>query len=198
MPALSSDVRVTIDEYLDGIELAVEFREYVDGCIRTVAPTTIEHALLVTSIGTVLNGAARREGFQILRRGMLIGAVGGDVFSPDVMAYRGEPRVARYDGGTDLLLNPVLMVEIGSPESQGYERGRKWQGYRTIPSLQEYLLVAEDEPRVERFTRHGEHFWLYGETTGLDGEIQLESLNVTLKLADIYDGVLSADSGREE
>jgi Uma2 family endonuclease len=197
MPAVSSDVPVTIDEYLDGIELAEEFREYVDGHVRIVSPTTLEHALLVTSIGTVLDGAARRQGCRILRRGMLIGAAGGDVFSPDVMAYRGDPQLAHY-GDTDLLLNPVLLVEIASPESDDYDRGRKWQGYRSIPSLQEYLLVAEDQPRVERFKRHGEHFWLYGETTGLDGGIQLESLNVTLKLADIYDGVLSADSGREE
>ncbi|HEY7771204.1 Uma2 family endonuclease [Longimicrobium sp.] len=196
MQALSSDVRVTIDEYLDGIELAEEFREYVDERVRIVPPTTLEHALLVSSIGTVLDRAARRQGCRILRRGMLIGAA-GDVFSPDVMAYGGKAQLAHH-GDTDLLLNPVLLVEIVSPESWGYERGRKWQGYRSIASLQEYLLVAEDAPRVERFTRHGEHFWLYGETTGLDGEIQLESLNVTLKLADIYDGVLSADSGREE
>lgn len=198
MLARSSDVPVTIDEYLDGIELAVEFREYVDGCIRTVAPTTIEHALLVTSIGSVLDGAARREGCQILLRGMLVEAAGGDVFSPDVMAYRGEPSVARHHGGTDLLLNPVLLVEIVSPESEAYDRGRKWQSYRGIPSLQEYLLVAQGEPRVEKYARHGEHFWLYGETTGLESEIRLESLNVTLRLAEIYDGVLSADSGREE
>jgi len=196
MPALSSDVPVTIDEYLDGIELAEEFREYVDGRVRIVPPTTLEHALVVSHIGFILDSAARREGSRVLLRGMLVGA-GRDVFSPDVMAYRGEAQLTHH-GDIDLLLNPVLLVEIGLPESRGYERGRKWQGYRSIPSLQEYLLVAEDEPRVERYVRHGEHFWLYGETTGLDGEIQLESLNVTLKLADIYDGVLSADSGREE
>lgn len=189
---------ITLDDFIAAAEATDERLEFVDGEILAMAGASIEHGLVAQSVASSMSGQVRGRPCRVLSQGTLVGrAEDENAFLPDVVVYCGEPRRQRVRG-TDRLLNPVVIVEVLSPSTADYDHGRKWESYRGIPTLQDYLLVTQDAPRVERFTRHGEHFWLYGETTGLDGEIQLESLNVTLKLADIYDGVLSADSGREE
>ena len=189
---------ITLDDFIAAAEATDERLEFVDGQIVAMTGASIEHGLIAQSVASSMSVQLRGRPCRVLSQGTLVGrAEDENAFAPDVVVYCGEPRRQRVRG-TDRLLNPAVIVEVLSPSTADYDHGRKWQSYRSIPSLQEYLLVAQDEPRVERYARHGEHFWLYGETTGLDGEIQLESLNVTLKLADIYDGVLSADSGREE
>jgi Uma2 family endonuclease len=86
-----------------------------------------------------------------------------------------------------------VIVEVLSPSTAGYDHDTKWLNYRRIPSLQDYLLVSQDRARVERFTRHGDGFWLFSEVEGADAELRLESLNVVLNLAEVYEGVLAAD-----
>jgi Uma2 family endonuclease len=189
---------ITLDDFVAALEAGDERLEFVNGEIVAMTAAPLEHGLIAQSVATSMSVQLRGRPCRVVSQGTLVGRTEDEnAFIPDVAVYCGEPRRQRVRG-TDRLLNPVVIVEVLSPSTAGYDRGQKWESYRGIPTLQDYLLVTQDAPRVERFTRHGEHFWLYGETTGLDGEIQLESLNVTLKLADIYDGVLSADSGREE
>jgi Uma2 family endonuclease len=189
---------ITLDDFIAAAEATDERLEFVDGQIVAMTGASLEHGLIANRIASALTVRLADRPCGVVSQGTLVGrAEDENAFAPDVVVYCGEPSRQRVRG-TDRLLNPVTIVEVLSPSTADYDHGRKWESYRGIPTLQDYLLVTQDEPRVERFTRHGEHFWLYGETTGLDGEIQLESLNVTLKLADIYDGVLSADSGREE
>lgn len=90
----------------------------------------------------------------------------------------------------DTLLNPTLIVEVLAPSTAGYDRGEKWEMYRRIPSLKDYLLVSQTEPRVERYTRQGEGLWLFSETNGLDSILQIDSIGCTLALRDVYERVL--------
>ncbi|MBV9774968.1 MAG: Uma2 family endonuclease, partial [Gemmatimonadetes bacterium] len=83
-------------------------------------------------------------------------------------------------------------VEVLSPSTEGDDRGRKWEQYRRLASLRDYLLVAQDEPRIERYTRQAEGLWLFSETSGLDEELRLESIGCTLALRDVYERVLQA------
>ncbi|HEX2094077.1 MAG TPA: Uma2 family endonuclease [Longimicrobiaceae bacterium] len=111
-----------------------------------------------------------------------------DYVYPDVTVVCGGPQLE--DEHFDTLLNPTLIVEVLAPSTAGYDRGEKWEMYRRIPSLKDYLLVSQTEPRVERYTRQGEGLWLFSETNGLDSILQIDSIGCTLALRDVYERVL--------
>lgn len=90
------------------------------------------------------------------------------------------------DDHLDTLLNPILLVEVLSDSTERYDRGRKFQMYRELPSLREYVLVSQDKPHVEVFTRHESGFWILTEATGIEATIHLAALDCDLSLARIY------------
>ena len=90
-----------------------------------------------------------------------------------------------YRGRTDTLANPLLIVEVLSDSTEAYDRGEKFQHYRTIPTFTDYLLVSQHETRAELYTRRGDH-WEYRDITGPDGTLTLPSVEVTLALSDVY------------
>ncbi|HKV09458.1 MAG TPA: Uma2 family endonuclease, partial [Thermoanaerobaculia bacterium] len=106
---------------------------------------------------------------------------------PDAVVVCGEPRFE--DERLDTLLNPTLLVEVLSPSTEAYDRGKKFEHYRSIESLAEYLLVSQTEPRVEQFLRQEDGIWLFKAFAGLDATLLLPSLRCAVPLAEIYDKV---------
>jgi Uma2 family endonuclease len=106
---------------------------------------------------------------------------------PDVLVVCGEPQLA--DDRKDTLLNPTVIVEVLSESTRDYDRGRKFQHYRTLSSLAEYLTVERDEPHVEHWTRQPESRWLLAEFADLGQSIRLASIDCILPLAEIYDKI---------
>ena len=98
------------------------------------------------------------------------------------------------DAYVDTLLNPTLLIEVLSPSTEAFDRGGKFAHYRKIGSLQEYLLVAQDQPSIERYVRQGD-VWILSEAVGLDAVVTLDSIGCTLSLREVYDKVL--DDGDE-
>lgn len=184
---------VTLDDFIAAAETTDERLEFVDGQIVAMSAPSLEHGLIVENIAYSLRTRLRTGGCRILSQGTLVAADGSDdTFVPDAAVFCGKAE-RRKVRGADVLGNPIVLVEVLSPSTADYDHGRKWLSYRGISSLQHYLLVAQDQTRVEWYTRHGEHFWHYAETIGIEGEIRLESLGITLKLTEIYEGVLTAD-----
>ena len=107
---------------------------------------------------------------------------------PDLSAVCGEPRF--YDEKTDVLINPKAIIEILSPSTQAFDRGEKWAHYQTIETLTDYLLIAQDAPRVTYFARPVGGIWSETEITGLDASVMMNSLGCVLPLADVYDRVV--------
>jgi Uma2 family endonuclease len=103
------------------------------------------------------------------------------------MVICGGPEFA--DDRRDTVVNPVLIVEVLSESTQAFDRGRKFEQYRTLPSLREYVLAAQDAPRIEQWIRQPDDNWLIAETTGMDASIRLASIDCVLPLAGIYDQV---------
>jgi Uma2 family endonuclease len=184
---------ITLDDFIATAEVSEERLEFVDGQILAMSGASLEHGLIVSSIATALSNQLRARPCGVVAQGTLVRAhAGDDTFLPDVAVFCGQPERDRFRG-VDLLLNPVLLVEVLSPSTTNYDHGRKWESYQGIKSLQHYLLVAQDKARVEQYTRYGEHFWHYTETLGLDAVVRFESLNASLTMAEIYEGVLTAD-----
>ncbi|HEV3201586.1 MAG TPA: Uma2 family endonuclease [Bryobacteraceae bacterium] len=100
----------------------------------------------------------------------------------------GEPRF--LDSDVDTLLNPTLIVEVLSPTTEAYDRGRKFGQYRTIDSLRAYLMVASELIGAELFTSQPDDLWkLTADAKSLDDTIEIESIGCRLKLADMYEKV---------
>jgi Uma2 family endonuclease len=183
---------ITLDDFIAAAEASEERLEFVDGQIVAMAGTSLEHGLITQSVAFSLGSQLRGRDCAVVSQGTLVAAPGSDdSYLPDVAVFCGKAERDRIRG-TDVLRNPVVLIEVLSRSTTDYDHGRKWRSYREIPSLQDYLLVAQDEPRVERYTRHGEHFWHYTETLGLDAEVRLEPLGVTLRQAEVYEGVFTA------
>jgi Uma2 family endonuclease len=107
-------------------------------------------------------------------------------FYPDVSVIRGETQFA--DEERDVILNPVLIVEVLSESTEAFDRGKKFSSYQQIESLQEYLLAAQDEFVVEHYLRQ-ENGWLYTKASELDASLALPALNCRIALSDVYNKV---------
>ncbi|HEX8430992.1 MAG TPA: Uma2 family endonuclease, partial [Longimicrobium sp.] len=181
--------RVTPEEYLAFERASPERHEYVDGDIRAMTGASWKHGLLKVAIASALHDQLRGRPCESFISLMRTRVPTGDYLYPDVVVAGGGSELE--DEHCDTLLNPTLVVEVLSPSTEDYDYKRKWEMYRRIPSLQDYLLVAQDEPRIARYSRFGdEGLWLFGETTGLDAEVVLESLGCVIRLADVYERVL--------
>jgi hypothetical protein len=103
---------------------------------------------------------------------------------PDVTVVCGEPQFE--DAEVDTLLNPTVLVEVLSPSTADYDRGGKATHYRSLPSLQEYVLISQDRALVEHYARQGPDQWLLTERHSLDDTLVLNSIHCRLPLAEIY------------
>jgi Uma2 family endonuclease len=107
-------------------------------------------------------------------------------FYPDVVVVCEEPRFE--DNVFDILLNPIILVEVLSPSTEAYDRGEKFGHYRHLTSLQEYVLVVQDQIRVEHYRRQ-EKQWIFTDFEKRDEILPLPSIECELPLLDIYERV---------
>lgn len=102
----------------------------------------------------------------------------------DVVVVCDEPKFE--DDYFDTLLNPTLLVEVLSPSTAAYDRIKKFGYYRTIESLREYLLVAQDEYKIEQYVKQADDRWLLSDISSLEGVVELLSIQCRLTLVDVY------------
>jgi Uma2 family endonuclease len=177
--------RYTPEEYL-ALERHAEFKsEYIDGRIIAMTPGgSFPHNYIGGNIyaGLLARFAGRRCHVFFSDVKVKFGR-GTNYTYPDVMALCGTPKC--LDGVRDVLLNPSLIVEVLSDSTATYDRGDKFKGYRVISSLREYLLVSQDEVKVEHFVRQGD-LWPAVVITDLDAVIELRSIGCSIPMREIY------------
>ncbi|MGO4880290.1 MAG: Uma2 family endonuclease [Bryobacteraceae bacterium] len=179
--------KLTEQEYL-AIERAAEFRsEFIDGEMFAMAGASVRHILIQRNLIGEL---------YIALRGGACGPVGSDsrlrissraYVYPDVTVICKDPPALDQDD--DNLDNPVVVFEIVSPSTEKFDRGRKSDLYRTVGSLTDYVLVSQDRMRVEGYARQPDGTWFSHECEGPDAELKIDSINVSMPLRRIYDGV---------
>ncbi|HJX29666.1 MAG TPA: Uma2 family endonuclease [Thermoanaerobaculia bacterium] len=179
------------EEYL-ALERSAESRsEYIDGRVVPRMSGNWDHALIIGNLASELNQRLKSRPFltfMIFR--VRVPAVNLYAY-PDVLVVSDEPLFE--DEHQDSLLNPTLIVEVLSPLTEAYDRGRKFEYYGKLESLKEYILVAQDKPRVEHYLRQDSHVWLYKSVAGLEGTLSLSSIRCEVPLAEIYEKVDFAD-----
>lgn len=183
--------RLTVQEYLS-FERGSELKhDYFEGEIFAMSGASRLHGLIALNISGELRNQLKGRPCETYADSMRV-RTSDDLFTyPDVVVACGEPRFA--DSEFDTLLNPTVIVEVLSPSTEAYDRGLKSSRYRAIPSLAEYVLVAQDRCHVEHLVRQpdGGH-WLLEELTELGSILELPSIDCHLPLAEIYDRVLSS------
>jgi len=185
----------TAEEYLALERNAPYKNEFCDGQIFAMTGASRKHNLVAVNIARELSNQLKKRPCEAYLGAMRVKAAQAhSYYYPDVSVVCGKPEFE--DTYLDTLLNPTLLIEILSPSTEAYDRGGKFNHYRKIASLQEYLLVAQDQASIERFVRQGDA-WLLTEAAGLESTISLESIGCQLSLAEVYDKV-ALDSSEVE
>jgi Uma2 family endonuclease len=182
MPLMSSE------QYLE-IERKAEHRsEYFRGEMLAMAGPSIEHNLLVANVVRDIGQQLRRRQCEVYPSDMRIAVNATGLYTyPDAVIVCGDPQLA--DGHRDILLNPTVLVEVLSPSTEAYDRGRKFEHYRSIPSLREYLLISSDRMHVDQYTLQAPGRWILASFDKPEAVLELPSVGCTLTLADLYEKV---------
>jgi Uma2 family endonuclease len=175
--------RYSYDEYLAYERDSGMKHEYDDGEIIAMAGGSPRHSALASRVNAALE-SSRRPGCTAFQSDLRVRVLAtGKATYPDATMISGPLERDPGDPTGATVTNPMLLVEVLSPSTEQEDRGNKWQHYRLIPSLQEYVLVSQSHPRVEWYRRLSSGGWEYHEAT--EGLVQLPS-GVTIDLARLY------------
>ena len=189
-----AELFVTAADYL-ARERQVETRnEYLNGCIYAIGGASRSHNRVTFNLARRLGNQLDRSPCEAFVNDMRVKVSPTGLYTyPDVVVACGEPRFE--DQHVDTLLNPTVIIEVLSDSTADYDRGDKFAHYRTLESLSDYLLVAQDKPRIEHYRRQANGQWLYSAADGLEARIEILTIACTLHLAEIYDRVTFPDPG---
>ena len=183
--------RITPEEYLKFERASEEKHEYYAGEVFAMTGASKNHNLIVGNTIATLHSQLRQKPCQLYPSDMRVKIPLTGLYTyPDMSVVCGTP--AFEDNEVDTLLNPTLIIEVLSPSTEAYDRGKKFRHYLTINSLQEYILISQDSVHLERFMlRDGE--WIYSDVNSMDAVITLPSIDCTLQLSDVYEKVTFDD-----
>jgi len=174
-------------EYHDG-EIVPLFREIVDGEVVAMAGGSPDHSKISLSVGAELRAALKGTSCEAYNTDLKIRVVkAGRSFYGDVTVVCGE--LEYYDEGKNVITNPTLIVEVGSPSTEGYDRFDKFFFYRQTETLKEYVLVSTNKIYVEVFTLQESGKWLLSTYDKLTENVEFESIKVEIPMSEIYDRV---------
>ena len=179
---------VSPEEYLRLERQASHKSEYLNGEIFAMSGASEEHNLIAGNIFGELRQQLKGQQCRAYTNDMRVKIRSNGLYTyPDMIVVCGEPQFE--DEHVDTLVNPTLLGEVLSPSTERYDRIAKTSYYRTIESLAEHLIVAQDEIRLELYIRQTDGEWLFSLYRSLNDTVTLSSIGCTLKLNDIYDRV---------
>lgn len=161
--------------------------EYINGKIIGRSSSNWAHNVITGNIVAGLYTRFRNRGCFVFAHEMRVSIpAANSYFYPDIGIVCEEPRFE--DDALDILLNPIVVVEVLSPSTEAYDRGDKFAHYRQLQSLQEYLLVSQDKVRVDHYARQATQ-WILTDFQELEQHLPLTSIQCELPLQEIYENV---------
>lgn len=189
MSALPKRKYISPEDYLTMEKESLEKHEYFDGEIFQMAGSSKEHNLITSNLITSLNTQLKKRNCQVYPPDMRVHIPKTGLFTyPDISVVCGEPEFLP-DENLDTLINPVLIVEILSPSTEGYDKGAKFDNYRSLESLREYLLISQNSKKAILYTRQKNDSWVLQDFIGDMTEVELVSIDCRLTMDDVYDKV---------
>lgn len=191
-------IRYTEDQYLSIEREAEERHEYIDGQIYAMAGESPEHGAICTNLTGEIRAQLKGTRCQAFSKDMRVrsGPLPRRRYSqkglysyPDLMVVCGEMQF--LDENRDVIINPKVIIEVASPSTGDFDRGEKFQRYRTHnPSLTDYLIVAQNSPFIEHFARQENGQWMIvASAVELSESVHIASINCILQLTEVYDRV---------
>jgi len=178
----------TPEEYLALERQAATKSEYWNGQVYALAGASENHVLIVANMVSTLVTQVKGRPCKVYSQDMRVKVSAAGLYTyPDVVVVCGKAQFE--DRHRDTLLNPTVLIEVLSPSTETYDRGTKFAFYRSLESLTDYLVVAQDSPQIEHYARQPNDKWLLTDHKGLDAVAQVASIHCTLSLADVYDKI---------
>ena len=178
----------TPDEYLQLEEVADFKSEYLDGEIIPMAGGSINHNRIAGNFYAALNFALRRQDFEVFIGDVRLWIPKRRIYTyPDVMVVAGEPEY--FNNRKDTILNPQVIIEVLSKSTKGYDREGKFDAYRSIDNIQEYLLIDQTRINVKQFSKTGKKRWTFSEYDQEDEALSLNAVEFQISLLDLYNKV---------
>ncbi|PWQ98038.1 Uma2 family endonuclease [Leucothrix pacifica] len=184
MQAIKSDIGR--EEYLEYDHASELKHEFYKGEIFAMSGGTFSHAKISLNIATSLQNQLRGKPCEPMNSDMRVHTPSGLDTYPDISVFCGEPELTDKDR---TLNNPSVIIEVLSPSTRNYDRGDKFWHYRSITSLQDFLLVDSESVYIEHYSRQNKDEWLLHEYREPDATISLGSLELELSVAELYEGV---------
>ena len=162
--------------------------EYWQGETYALAGASRRHNMVAFNLAATLGVQLKSRPCEAYASDMRVKVARADLYTyPDVAVVCGQAEFE--DRSEDTLLNPTVLIEVLSPSTEAYDRGAKFEFYRTLESLSDFLLISQSRPIIEHYTRQTDDHWLLSTYKGLEAVTPIPSIGCKLRLADVYDKV---------
>ena len=186
MPA-QQNAQLSPEEYLDNERASDTKHEYLNGDVFAMAGASRAHNQITSNLVVALGNKLAERPCSVYVSDMKVRTQTKETNKysyPDVVVTCGDESFG--DDKNDVLLNPLLIIEVLSESTEAYDRGLKFFHYQLIPSLSDYLLVTQDFCRVEHYQRREDQQWVYSEYHDSQDMVEIATLNCSLTMAEIY------------
>lgn len=189
MSAVPALKYASVEDYLLQEETSLEKHEYYAGEVFAMSGGSINHNTISGNVFGEIRAFLKGKTCRVFNSDQKIHIEANGLFTyPDLSIVCGELKT--WNNRNDVIINPVVIIEVLSPSTAGYDRGDKFKLYRDIPSLKEYILISSTEVRIEQYTRQSEHFWNFQETKDASAALQIETVGFSCPLAEVYRDVV--------
>jgi Uma2 family endonuclease len=188
---------LSLDAYTE-IETSTGLKhEYYRGSVYAMTGASPRHNLTVANVIALLHTQLRGRACTVYPSDLRIKVEQTGLYTyPDISVICGELRLdsAKRDTAT----NPTVLVEVLSPSTRDYDRGTKFQHYRAIDTLREYIVISQDAPHIEQYIRQDSDQWLLREFELPEQIVALDSIGCTIDLQGVYEKVVFPSSGTDQ
>ena len=192
---IEADENYTAEEYLKTERSSATRNEYRAGRILATAGSNRAHSLIASNLTIAIGNRVHGQKNEIYAGNMRVQISANRFAYPDVVIVSGKPNF--YDEQLDVLLNPAVVVEIFSTKTNTQDKTEKLESYLAMESIREYLLVKEDEMRVEHYAKQNMKQWIYRIYNDREEIISMESINCKISLTEIYSQVSAEITGKK-
>jgi Uma2 family endonuclease len=181
--------RYSLEDYFELERTSEEKWEWFNGEIFCMSGVSPNHGLVEINFAALLSNKLLGRNCRVFPADVRIKTPAAPPYRyADLSVLCGDP-VYENIGGIEALTNPALIIEILSPSTEAYDRGDKFTYYKSIPSLVEYLLVAQHRPHVSQFIKQDDGTWNQREVNDLSESLDLTAIDCTLQLGEVYRGI---------
>ncbi|MFZ2727803.1 MAG: Uma2 family endonuclease [Methylococcaceae bacterium] len=189
MNTVAAITHYSIEEYLAAEEQANFKSEYYAGEIYPMAGGTLNHNQIIINLCIIFGLAFKKKDYRVFAGDVKLYIPPSESFTyPDIVVIKGQPNY--WQERRDSITNATLIIEVLSNSTKDYDRAGKFEIYRNLSELQDYILISQDKIHIEHFVKQAPQQWLLTEYNNLDAVFTISQLNDSLAVTDIYDKVI--------